>query len=150
MLLGIYLMCAVVTLSAKQIKEVGFSKPKHSKCTNKCQVCPVLPKGAHCKLANVVYEATCKQCTGNYIGKTSNCMYDLLSSHKSDLVHHSEAGPLSAHMLEFGHSGNALADFRWKIILRGDTPIDTAIKESMAIKWLQPSINRKGENMFLE
>ena len=139
----------LITARSKQIKDVGFSKPSADKCVKKCQVCPCLPKKAHCKLANVVYEATCKLCKGTYIGKTSSSLYNRLTAHKFDLTHGSPSGPLSQHLLEHDIEHANLDSFDWKVVLRGNTPIDTSIKESMAIRWFEPDLNRKEENTFL-
>ena len=139
----------LITAKSRQIKDVGFSRPAAEKCVSKCQVCPHLPKKVYCKLANVVYEATCKLCKGTYIGKTSSSLYNRLTAHKFDLTHGSPSGPLSQHLLEHGVEHANLDGFGWKVVLRGVTPIDTSIKESMAIRWFEPELNRKEENTFL-
>ena len=138
----------VVYQQSRQIKQLGANPVPPKKCATRCQVCLELPEKLNCRLGNVVYEAVCRRCGEQNIGKTSRNLYSRLSQHKSELSHMDPRGPLPSHLREHGATSGGLADFQFDVVARAKGKIETTIKEALCIDCFGPAINRKEERQF--
>ena len=138
----------VVNDKARQVGQLGVNPAPAEKCRGRCQICRILPKNAHCRMGNVVYEASCKHCNGSYIGKTARNLYGRMSQHKSELDRMDQRGPLPAHLLEHGLEAGSLNDFEFKVVTSATGGVETSIKEAICIDCYRPGINRKEERQF--
>ena len=135
----------VIFMKSKQVTHLGVNPAPLRKCTGKCQVCDILPEKLRCGLGNVVYEANCKICGANYVGRTTRNLYSRISQHKAELTMKDLRGPLPAHAMEHGSEASSIGNFRFDVIARGRGRIDTNIKEALCIEGRKPEINRKEE-----
>ncbi|KAJ8977068.1 hypothetical protein NQ317_017230 [Molorchus minor] len=53
--------------------------------------------------SNVIYSINCKDCNKNYIGQTSRCLKDRITSHKSDIRCNKQTCTLAKHVLDTNH-----------------------------------------------
>ena len=114
-----------------------------------CKICKL---GIHCQERNFVYEATCKQCNEIYVGASARQAKKRLGEYESSIRLDSQTNrtTLGKHNLNVhGKQHNNIHDcYSFKILDRGNDPINTFIREGIHLKIQNPQINENKENGF--
>ena len=143
----------MVVKSGKKLKQY-FPKNKDIPCN--CYICENM--GIPCKTRNFIYQATCLPCKNNskesiYLGASARQGKERMLEYESGirLPQQADRTTLGRHKAEFHPTApNDIEKcFKFKIIDRGNDPLDTMLREGIHIKNKGPSLNGKFNNGFI-
>ena len=120
----------------------GFKKTIHDHCI----ICEELPGRFSCNDKFFVYKITCSKSCKFYIGETCRPFRTRLDEHRRSVNNRDGKSALSDH-LQNDHSNDFLTfeDFRFNILSKFNTPVETRIGEARLISELGPQLNRRSE-----
>ena len=110
---------------------------------------PFKDKHPHNKRSRVVYQATCLDCSGKYVGKTKKRLFDRQTEHFKSLTQpNNYQSSVADHVRKTGHT----IDWdNFTILTYGKTDLHCKIKETLLIQKTSPELNGNecSERLFL-
>ena len=126
-----------------------LTKPRKAKTTKKCSS-KLCPAPDICHRSNVVYLATCTLCNETYVGMTTRKLHDRAYEHLLSARKRTNKTAIGDHYRE-RHPEEKGKEVKpsvtFKIIKHQRDLLRLHIEESMAIKQLKPTLNRRLETL---